>query len=61
MIETIIMAIIRKVIFMGILFGTYKLIDNYYLKAFNTDEAIKESPLAISIIVAGIVIALAFA
>lgn len=61
MIETILIAIARKVIFMGLLCVAFKIIDNYYFKAFDTDEAIKESPIAIALIVAGVAVALAFA
>jgi hypothetical protein len=61
MIETILIAILRKLIFMGMLFGVFRLIDIFYLKAFDTDEVIKDDPKAIAIIIAGIALALAFA
>ena len=61
MIETVVTAIARKVIFMAILFGGFKFIDNFYFKAFDTDEVIKNDPLAVAIIVGAFVLALAFA
>lgn len=59
--ETILIAIARKVIFMGLLFGAFRLIDIFYFKAFDTDEVIKNDPKAIALIIAGIAVALAFA
>lgn len=61
MIETILTAIARKILFMALLFGAYKVIDNYYFKAFDTDVVIKENPIAISILLGLFAIALAFA
>jgi len=61
MIETIATAILRKVVFMALLFGGYKFIDNFYFKAFDTDEAIKEHPVAIAILLGMFFIALALA
>jgi len=61
MIETILTAIARKVIFMALLFGAYKFIDNFYFKAFDTDVVIKENPIAISILLGLFAVALAFA
>ncbi len=61
MIETILTAILRKVIFMAILFAGFKIIDNYYFRAFDTDEIIKENPIAVSVLVGLFFIALAIA
>ena len=61
MVETILTAIARKVIFMALLFGAYKFIDNFYFKAFDTDVVIKENPIAISILLGLFAVALAFA
>jgi hypothetical protein len=61
MFETILMAILRKVIFMALLFGAYKAIDNYYFKSFDTDVVIKENPIAISILLGLFAVSLAFA
>jgi hypothetical protein len=61
MIETIGTAILRKVVFMALLFGGYKVIDNYYFKAFDTDQVIKEHPVAIAILLGMFFIALALA
>jgi len=60
-IETILTSIVRKVVFMVILFGGYEIIDNFYFKAFDTDEIIKENPIAISLLLGLIFIALALA
>jgi len=61
MFTDIIIAILRKVIFMALLFGGYKIIDNRYFKAFDTDEVIKENPIAVSILLGMFFIALALA
>ena len=61
MIETILTSIVRKVVFMVILFGGYEIIDNFYFTAFDTDEIIKENPIAISLLLGLIFIALALA
>lgn len=61
MIETVLTAILRKIIFMALLFGGYKIIDNYYFRAFDTDEIIKENPVAISILLGLFFVALALA
>ena len=61
MIETIVTAIARKIIFMALLFGAYKAIDNFYLKSFDTDVEIGKNPIAIAIVVGLFFVALAFA
>lgn len=61
MFETILTAILRKIIFMALLFGAYKVIDNWYFKAFDTDEVLKENPIAISILLGLFALSLAFA
>ncbi len=61
MLATILIAILRKVIFMALLFGAYKAIDNFYFKSFDTDVVIKENPIAVSILLGLFAIALAFA
>lgn len=59
MIETILIAMLRKVIFALILFALFKLADNYYFKAFDTDEELKGNPNAIAILLGLFSIALA--
>jgi hypothetical protein len=59
MIETILIAMARKVIFAGVAFVLFKLADNFYFKAFDTDAELKGSPNAIAILYAGFFIALA--
>ena len=49
MIETILISMLRKVIFFGLAVGLFKFVDNYYFIAFDTDEAIKNDPKAIAI------------
>jgi hypothetical protein len=61
MIETIATAIVRKIVFMALLFGGYKIIDNYYLKSFDTDVEIGKNPIAIAIVVGLFFVALALA
>jgi hypothetical protein len=61
MIETILTAIARKIVFMIILFAGWRFIDYFYFKAFDTDEVIKNDPVAVAIILAGFILALAFA
>lgn len=61
MIETVLTAIGRKVIFMLLLYGAYRLIDKYYFKAFDTDELIKENPIAVAILLGLFTISLALA
>lgn len=61
MVETVLTAVARKVIFMALLFGAYRFIDVFYFKAFDTDVVIKENPIAISILLGAFTLALAFA
>lgn len=61
MIETILTAIARKILFMGLLFGAYRVIDIFYFKAFDTDVELKGNPNAIAIMLGLFAIALAFA
>jgi|GEM_PF-1886332 hypothetical protein len=61
MLETILTSVFRKILFMALLFGAYKAIDNYYFKAFDTDVVIKENPIAISILLGLFFISLALA
>jgi len=61
MLETILTSVFRKILFMALLFGAYKAIDNYYFKAFDTDVVIKENPIAISILLGLFFISLVFA
>lgn len=61
MIETVLVAILRKVIFMGLVFGWFKVVDNYYLKSFDTDVEIGKNPIAIAIVVGLFFVALALA
>ena len=61
MLETVLIALVRKIISLALLFAAFKFIDNFYFKAFDTDEAIKENPIAIALIVVGVAIVLAFA
>ncbi len=61
MLEMIGTAIARKIIFMALLFGAYKVIDNYYFRAFDTDELIKENSIAVAILLGMFFISLALA
>ena len=54
-------ALVRKVLFLTLIFGAFKFADNYYFKAFDTDEAIKNDPQAIAILLGAVIIGLAFA
>ena len=59
MIETILIAMARKVIFAALMFCLFKLADNYYFKAFDTDEELKGNPNAIALLLGLFTIALA--
>lgn len=61
MFETILVAILRKVIFMALLFGAYKAIDKWYFRAFDTDVEIGKNPISIAILLGLFALALAFA
>ena len=61
MLETILTAMGRKIIFIGLFFLAYRMIDIFYFKSFDTDVAIKDDPIAISILLGSFTIALAFA
>ena len=61
MFTDIIIAILRKIVFVALLWGCFKVIDNFYFKAFDTDEVIKENPIAVSILLGMFFIALALA
>jgi hypothetical protein len=61
MFEAILTAIGRKVLFMFLVFGAWKLVDNFYFKAFDTDEVIKENPIAVAILLGLFILSLAFA
>lgn len=57
----ILLAILRKVIFMILFFVGYRIIDVIYFRAFDTDEIIKDNPLAVAILLGMFCIALALA
>ncbi len=61
MLEMIGTAILRKVIFMVLIWVFFRMTDITYFKAFNTDEEMKGNAIAISILYAGFFIALAIA
>ena len=54
-------AILRKVIFITLLLVTYLLVDRGMLHGFNTTEAIKDDPKAISVLLGLLAIAVALA
>jgi hypothetical protein len=54
-------AVARKIVWMALLFGGYKIIDNFYFKSFDTDEVVKENPIAVAILLGMFFIALALA
>lgn len=57
----ILLAILRKVIFIALFFGAYRIIDVKYFRAFDTDEIIKDNPIAVAILLGMFCIALALA
>lgn len=57
----ILLAILRKVIFMILFFVGYRIIDVKYFRAFDTDEIIKDNPIAIAILLGLFALALALA
>jgi uncharacterized membrane protein YjfL (UPF0719 family) len=59
--ETILIAILRKLIFAVVIIGGFIAIDKFYLTGFNTWEVIKDDPKAVAILLGFIVLALAFA
>ena len=59
--EDVLLAIGRKVIFAILVIVGFVLFDKYYLKGFDTWEVIKNDPKAIAILLAGLIVALAFA
>jgi len=61
MIETILIAMLRKVIFAVLISVVFLCWDKGYFRAFNTDVEIGKDPKAIAILYAGLFIALAFA
>ena len=61
MFEALMTAMLRKIIFMALLYGGYKVIDNFYFQAFDTDEVIKDDPKAIAVLLGLFAIALALA
>ena len=54
-------AIFRKIVFMILIASFFKFADNYYFKAFDTDEELKGHPNAIAILLGLVTIALALA
>lgn len=61
MIIIILTAMLRKVIFMGLLFGAWRFVDIFYFRAFDTDVVLKENPIAISILLGLMFLSLALA
>jgi len=59
--EDILLAIGRKVVFALLAVGGLILFDKFYLTGFDTWEVLKDDPKAISLLLAGFIIALAFA
>ena len=54
-------AILRKLIFVALLLGTYELIDHALLRGFNTPEVLKDDPKAIALLLGMLAIAVAVA
>lgn len=54
-------AVIRKLIFMLLLFVSYVVFDSTILRGFDTREVLKDDPKALAILLAGFCIALAYA
>lgn len=57
----ILLAILRKVIFIALVFGAWRIFDVYYCKAFDTDEVLKDDAKAIAILLGLLAIAIALA
>ena len=57
----ILFAILRKILVMGLVFAGWRFFDYYYCKAFDTDEILKDSPIAIAILLGLFSIAMALA
>ena len=57
----ILVAILRKLIFIALLLGTYELIDRFLLKAFDTAQVIKDDPKAIALLLGLLACAIALA
>lgn len=54
-------ALLRKVLFIALLLGTYLLVDRKLLPGFNTPEVIKHDPKAVAVLLAGLAIAVSLA
>ena len=61
MFEIILTAMLRKTIFIFLLFVAYKIADHFEFKSFNTDEVICSDPKAISLLLGLISISIALA
>ena len=54
-------AILRKLLFMALVWGFFRITDITYFKAFDTDKEMKGNAIAIAIMYAGFFVALAIA
>lgn len=54
-------AILRKVVFISIVYTSYFLFDRLELRGFKTREVLKDAPIALAIFYAGFFIGLAYA
>jgi len=59
--ETVSIAILRKIIFLVLFFGAWISFDKYYLTAFDTVEVLKNDPKAVAILLGLVSIAAALA
>ncbi len=53
------LAVLRKAVFIGLLYITYRLIDRFELGGFNTPEVLKDDPKAIAVLLGLLSVAVA--
>lgn len=59
--ELILTAVIRKLLFILVLLGTYLVFDRLLLRGFNTPEVLKDDPKAIAVLLGLLAVAVALA
>ena len=57
----ILLAILRKILVMALVFAGWRLFDYFYCKGFDTDEVLKDDPKAIALLLGLFAIAMALA
>lgn len=58
---TILTVALRKILVMGLVFAGWRFFDYYYCRAFDTDEILKDNPIAVALLLGMFALSMALA